>query len=54
MSQDINMVIPVMISVIVSKFTADDICKPLFKFQLEAKSLPYLDHEPRIALKNKL
>ncbi|KAK2151911.1 hypothetical protein LSH36_346g01010 [Paralvinella palmiformis] len=54
MSQDINMVIPVMLSVLVAKFTADDICKPLFKFQLEAKSLPYLDHEPRIALQGEM
>jgi chloride channel 7 len=51
MSQDINMIIPVMITVLVAKWTADNICKPLYKFQLDGKSLPYLDQDPVIALK---
>ena len=54
MCQDFNMIIPVMITVLVAKWTADNICKPLFKFQLDGKSLPVLDQEPIIALEGEM
>jgi len=51
---DINLVIPILISIFVSKMTADQLSKPLYKFQLEGKALPYLDQDPRIVVKKRL
>ena len=48
MCHDINTIIPMMISIVIAKFIADFLSKPLYKYQLEGKSLPFLDQEPRI------
>ena len=45
---DISLVIPNLIAIFVSKMVADQLSKPLFKCQLEAKALPHLDQEPKV------
>ena len=50
MSHDIDIVVPVLIANFVAKLVADMISKPLYKYQLDIKSLPYLDPELTIAL----
>lgn len=51
---DINLVIPILISIFISKMTADQLSKPLYKFQLEGKALPYLDSDPTIVVKKRI
>jgi len=51
---DISLVIPNLIAIFVSKMVADQLSKPLFKCQLEAKALPHLDQEPHVFVAGKL
>jgi len=51
---DISLVIPNLTAIIVAKMVADQLSKPLFKCQLEAKALPHLDQEPRVFVAGKL
>jgi len=51
---DISLVIPNLIAIFVSKMVADQLSKPLFKCQLEAKALPHLDHEAKIIVAGKM
>ena len=50
MSQDIDVVVPVLVANFVAKVVADMISKPLYKYQLDSKSLPYLDPELTIVI----
>jgi len=50
---DINLVIPNLIAIFVSRGVADQLSKPLFKYQLDAKVLPYLDQEPKVLVAGK-
>lgn len=43
MSQDIDIVVPVLMANFIAKLIADILSKPLYKYQLDSKSLPYLD-----------
>ena len=54
MSRDINIVLPLIVANFVAKCFADLLSKPLYKYQLEAKSLPYLDSELIVSLENEL
>jgi len=51
---DISLVIPNLIAIFVSKMVADQLSKPLFKCQLEAKALPHLDQEPKVIIAGKM
>ena len=51
---DINLVVPVLIAIFVSKSIANKLSKPLYKYQLEGKSLPFLDSDPQIVIQGKL
>ena len=50
MEQDIDLTIPALMAVFVAKVTADLLSKPLWKYQLHSKALPYLDVEPIVAV----
>ena len=50
---DINLVIPNLISIFAAKMIADQLSKPLYKYQLDFKVLPYLDQEPRVLVAGK-
>ncbi|ELT90364.1 hypothetical protein CAPTEDRAFT_205673 [Capitella teleta] len=52
MSGDIDLAIPVMITIFVAKMVADTISKPLFMYQLDAKLLPFLAQEPTVVVQN--
>ncbi len=54
MSQDINLIIPVLVAVFVAKMFADLLSKPLYKCQLEGKSMPYLDQEPEVVVSGQM
>lgn len=54
MSNDIDLVIPCMITIFVAKMVADTLAKPLFMVQLDAKLLPFLAQEPRVVVENEL
>ncbi|CAD5124730.1 DgyrCDS13000 [Dimorphilus gyrociliatus] len=54
MSQDIDFVIPVMISIWSAKVVADQLALPLYKFMLNIKSLPYLDAEAEVVIDNEI
>lgn len=50
---DINLVVPNLISIFVAKMVADQLSKPLYKYQLDSKVLPFLDQEPRVLVAGK-
>ena len=50
MSEDIDLTVPIMLSIFTAKIIADLLSKPLYKYQLKGKMLPYLDPEPDIQL----
>ena len=50
MGNSIDMTVPVLIAIWVAKVIADLLSKPLYKYQLDGKSLPYLDSAPVIAV----
>lgn len=50
MSQDVDLVVPLMISNFVAKLVADMLAKPLYKYQLDLKALPYLDPSLEVAI----
>ena len=54
MSGDIDLAIPVMITIFVAKLVADTLSKPLFMYQLDAKLLPFLAQEPRVVVHNEM
>ena len=52
MAQDIDMILPVMVAIFVAKLVADILSRPLYKYLLDIKSLPFLDAEPVVVLNN--
>ena len=52
MTQDIGIILPVMLAIFVAKLVADLLSKPLYKYLLDIKSLPYLDPDPVIVINN--
>ncbi len=50
MSQDMDLVVPLMIANFIAKVVADMLAKPLYKYQLDAKALPYLDPELEVTI----
>ena len=54
MAQDIDLVVPLMIANFVAKIVADMLAKPLYKYQLDMKSLPYLDPSLEVAIDGQL
>jgi hypothetical protein len=50
---DICLVVPNLVAVFVAKTVADRFSKPLFRYQLDSKSLPYLDSEPQVFIGGK-
>ena len=51
---DINLILPVLIAIFVSKTIAGKLSKPLYKYQLEGKALPFLDTEPELVVHGKM
>ena len=51
MSEDLNLIIPVLISIFTAKVIADAMASPLYKYQLKSKMLPYLDPDLKVKLK---
>jgi len=54
MAGDISLAIPNLIAIFLSKMVADQLSKPLFKCQLEAKALPHLDHDAKVIVAGKM
>ena len=54
MSGDVDLAIPVMITIFVAKMVADIISKPLFMHQLNAKLLPFLAQDPTVVVHNEM
>ena len=54
MSHDINLTVPVLMAIWVAKLVGDVFSKPLYKYQLDGKSLPYLDHDPTLVVDRQL
>ena len=50
MSHDTNLTVPVLIAIWVAKIVADVLSKPLYKYQLDSKALPYLDQDPTVVV----
>ena len=50
MSHDLDLTVPVLLAVWMAKIVADIFSKPLYKYLLDGKSLPYLDQEPTVVL----
>jgi H+/Cl- antiporter ClcA len=50
---DINLVVPNLMAIFVARSVADQLSKPLYKCQLDAKALPYLDQEPKVMVAGK-
>lgn len=46
MCNDLDLAVPVLVAIWVAKTIADLLSKPLYKYQLDRKALPYLDNEP--------
>jgi len=53
MAGDISLVIPNLAAIFVSKMVADQLSKPLYKCQLEAKALPHLDQDAKVIVAGK-
>jgi len=51
---DISLVIPNLIAIFVSKMVADQLSKPLFKCQMEAKALPHLEQDAKVIVAGKM
>ena len=51
MSKDLNLTVPILASIFTAKVIADTVAKPLYKYQLKGKMLPYLDPEPEVNIK---
>ena len=47
---DINLVIPILISIYLAKMTADMLSKPFYKYMLDAKTLPFLEQDPEVVV----
>ena len=45
-----DLVVPLMIANFIAKVVADMLAKPLYKYQLDAKALPYLDPELEVTI----
>jgi H+/Cl- antiporter ClcA len=51
---DINLVVPNLIAIFIAKMVAEQFSKPLYKYHLDAKVLPYLEQEPKVIVAGKL
>ncbi len=54
MTQDIDIILPLLFANFVSKVLADFLSKPLYKYQLEMKALPYLNPELEVVVDGEL
>ncbi len=54
MTQDINVIIPLLFANLISKVVADLLSKPLYMYQLEMKALPYLNPELQVVIDGEL
>ncbi|KAF8068428.1 clcD [Scenedesmus sp. PABB004] len=45
-SDDVHMLLPVLVAIMVAKWVADAACHSLYHALLEVKAVPFLDHEP--------
>ena len=50
MANAIDMTVPVLVAIWVAKNIADLLSKPLYKYQLDGKALPYLDSDPVVSV----
>jgi len=50
MTRDINIVIPLLVTIFSSKLIADFLCKPLYRYQLQLKALPYLEPTLKVVI----
>ena len=54
MGNAIDMTVPVLVAIWVAKIIADLLSKPLYKYQLDGKALPYLDSDPMVPIKGSM
>jgi len=50
LTNDVQVLLPVMVSVMISKWVGDFFTHPIYHALLELKCLPYLDSEPRVTI----
>ena len=53
LTNDIRVLLPVMVSVMVAKWVGDFFTHPVFHAHLEMKCIPFLDPEPRVTIMGK-
>lgn len=53
LTNDVQVLLPVMVSVMVAKWVGDFFTHPIFHAQLELKCIPFLVHEPRVKIMGK-
>ena len=50
---DIALVIPNLIAIFFAKMVADQLSKPLYKYMLDSKVLPFLEQDPKVLVAGK-
>ena len=53
LTNDVQVLLPVMVSVMVAKWVGDFFTHPVFHAQLEMKCIPFLESEPRVTIMGK-
>ncbi|KAL8619446.1 hypothetical protein ACOMHN_011797 [Nucella lapillus] len=53
LTNDVQVLLPVMVSVMVSKWVGDFFTHPIFHAQLEMKCIPFLESDPRVTIMGK-
>jgi chloride channel 7 len=53
LTNDVQVLLPVMVSVMVSKWVGDFFTHPIFHAHLEMKCIPFLEPEPRVTIMGK-
>jgi H+/Cl- antiporter ClcA len=50
---DLSLVVPNLVAIFVARSVANQLSQPLYKCQLDAKALPFLDQEPKVVVAGK-
>ena len=53
LTNDVQVLLPVMVAVMVSKWVGDFFTHPIYHALLEVKCIPFLDSEPRVTVDKK-
>ncbi|KAL3858585.1 hypothetical protein ACJMK2_008857 [Sinanodonta woodiana] len=54
LTNDVQVLLPVMVSVMVAKWVGDFVTHPVYHAQMEVKCIPFLDQDPKVSVGGKL